>query len=613
MSLIANAEKHKLPILSVGSRNNLDGIYPAYVDTTNPRYLVLDNSYVAGLFVVDYHKEMQRVFLERCILSDLDLQISLFYEKKNTYEVIKELTYHIGNTGANLKTSNENQTDIDIMGSSYEDAKYIRKQLQIGGEDFYYLYTYIVVYANSKEELEFDLQKLEGILAGIGLTSRRGVFREEQVFLSCAPLMQNEKELKEVTARNVLTSGLISTYPFLSNELCDEEGIVLGTNDSNHSLVMIDRFDTEKYKNANMCVLGTSGSGKSYFMKLMIARNRYLNIHQYIMDPDREYIELCRKLNGTLIQFGSDTSINIMDIRESSSEEGSGYLQSKVGKLNIFFSLLIPDMTPEEKSLLEEKIILCYNEKGITFDDDSLYTIKENGKLLGKKRFRDSEDMPILSDLYQLLKKDKKMKRIITLLKPALEGSLRFLNRHTNVDLSNKLVIADIHDVEENSLSLVMFVITDFYWDKIKEERAQKKILYFDEAWKLIGTSDDTANFIFKIFKTIRKYGGAATAITQDINDFFTLQDGKFGKGIMNNSSIKCMFQLEENEIEKMKEMACLSEEECYRLRNMERGVCLLHADRTHLVVKVEASKKEHSIITTDRKDIEKMAIMRNE
>ena len=189
MSLISVGKSSNTPIIDEGRNTLLDSISPSYVDVTNPKYMIIDDTYVASLLVVDYNKEMDTVFLKQCVSLDIDLHLSMFYEKKNAYEVIKELTYNIGSTGANIKTTNENQSDIDIMGSSYEDAKYIRKQLQLGGEDFYYLYTYIVVYANSKEELEYDLQKLEGVLAGSGLVSRRAVFREEQSFFSGIPLV----------------------------------------------------------------------------------------------------------------------------------------------------------------------------------------------------------------------------------------------------------------------------------------------------------------------------------------------------------------------------------------------------------------------------------------
>ena len=116
--------------------------------------------------------------------------------------------------------------------------------------------------------------------------------------------MKNVEELKEISKRNVLTSGLVATYPFISSAIFDERGIFVGTNIYNNSLVFIDRYDTKKYKNANLCIFGTSGAGKSFYTKLLILRNRLLGIEQYIIDPEREYETLCNNLNGTMLKIG---------------------------------------------------------------------------------------------------------------------------------------------------------------------------------------------------------------------------------------------------------------------------------------------------------------------
>ena len=295
----------------------------------------------------------------------------------------------------------------------------------------------------------------------------------------------------------------------------------------NKSMIKIDRFDTEKYKNANMCVVGTSGSGKSYFVKLMAMRNRYMNISQYVIDPEREYVKVCKGLGGSIINFEDGNIINVMDIRECSKEDDMNYLQSKLLKLNTFFSLIFPGLTMEERSLLEEKVIECYAKKNITFNEESLY--KENKRnLLSNKKFKETKDMPTLEDLYKVVCKEKRLSKISVLLKPYVSGSMKFLNGYTNIDLSNKFVVADVYNVEEENMSAVMFVITELFWDKIRASRNKKKIIYLDEVWRLIDSNENTANFVFKMFKTIRKYGGAATAITQDINDFFMLSDGKY-------------------------------------------------------------------------------------
>lgn len=552
------------------NKANFEMLYPTYLDTTNPKFLLLNNMYVSSFLVVNYNKEMEGGFLDKLLSLGIDMQISMYYEKQNTNEVLKKLTYHIGNTGADIKNSNENQIDINIMQRTYMDAKYIREKMQLDDEELYYVYIYILVYSNSIKKLEVNMRRIENVAASAGVTLQRANYKHENVLVSSLPLMKNNELLKRITKRNVLTDGLSSTYPFLLNDLCDEDGVFIGVNEFNNSLVMVDRFKTDKYKNANMFIVGTSGSGKSYFTKLMVERNRFLNISQYIVDPDREYTKLCEKLGGTLIDFKT-TTINVMEIRETTKEGNESYLENKLGKLKAFFEIIFKEITEEEKSFLEDKIIECYKQKGITFDDASLYK-----KLNNQFVFKESIDMPRIEDLYNLIIEDEKLLKYKSILKPYVKGSMKYLNCYTNVDLSNKIVVSDIFDIEEKDLPIVMYIITEFYWDKIKENRAEKKILYLDEVWRLINNSRETAEFVFKVFKTIRKYGGAATAITQDINDFFALDDGKFGKGIINNSSIKCMFQLEENDIKNLESIINLSKNEKFKLQAMNRGTSLL-------------------------------------
>lgn len=601
MGFIATNSKLNMEnIIKNGATGNINEIWPSYINFENPKQIDIDSMLVGCLIITNYSREMEGVFLEKIIESDIKVQLSMFYEKQNSYDVIKELTYNISNAGANIKTSGENQSDIDKISGVYGDAKYIRKQLQIGDEDLYYLNIYVAVYADSEFELESNLQKLEGTMVGIGLQTRRATYRQKQTFLSTLPILDNENEIKKITYRNVLTRGLVSTYPFVSNELNDEHGVVLGINSFNNSIVLIDRFDSSKYKNANMCIIGTSGSGKSYFVKMMIGRNRIMNVTQYIIDPDREYGKLCSRLNGTLIKFSGTETINVMDIRENCIDENESYLQNKLSKLNAFFSIIFKDINASELADLEEVIIKIYNEKNITFDNESLYEINNNTSLIKKKTFKKESDMPVLEDVYAKIKTHKTLKKYASTLKPYISGSAKYFNGHTNVDVSNKLVVADIHDIEEEKIPLIMFVITELYWDKIKSQKNQKKIIYLDEVWKLISQNDEAAEFVFKIFKTIRKFGGAATAITQDIGDFFSLNDGKYGQSIINNSSIKCLFQMEENDINKLQSIMNLSEEEKYRLINMERGKCILHAGRNKLMVDIKASPKEHEVINTD-------------
>ena len=258
MNLINTTQTKQTSLIKDRNLSNIDKICSSYMCLENPKYIDIDGIYYASLLVINYAREMNSLFLNKILLLDKDVQVAMYYEKKSSYDVIKELTYNIGSAGATIKTSGENQQDIEILGNTYNDAKYIRKQLQVGEEELFYLTIYIGTYAESVEALERNLQRLESLALGNGLTTIRANYRQEQSFYSTLPFLQNDSEIKRMSARNVLTNGLVSTYPFVSNELYDENGVLVGTNSFDKSIVMLNRFDTEKYKNANMFVIGTS-------------------------------------------------------------------------------------------------------------------------------------------------------------------------------------------------------------------------------------------------------------------------------------------------------------------------------------------------------------------
>ena len=555
----------------------------------------IDGYYYSGLIFVNYYREYDELILKSLMETNINMNISIFYEKADTRKILKELTYNIGNVGVEIKESNDNRQDIDIAISSYNDAKYIRKEIQTNNEEIYFLYIYLEIFSNDVKELEYNIDKINGILQSKGIQTRKSNFRQEQIFLSCLPLYENNIDMKKIGKRNILTTGLLSTYPFISSTLFEEEGIYFGNNIYNNSLVLIDRYNTDKYKNANMCIFGTSGAGKSFYTKLLILRNSLLGIEQYIIDPEREYDKLGKNLDGSIIKIGptSENYINIFDIRKESIEENEhGYLATKITKLIGFFNLIFGELNEEEKGLLEEKIIEVYKIKGINFNDKSLYK---------KNKFKDSKDMPRLEDLFNILN-DEKTKKFKIKLIPFIKGSLKFFNNYTNIKLDKKLIIADVYELGEDNMKYGMYLFTDLFWDKIKINRKIKKAIYLDEIWRLIGVTSnkEVAKFIYKIFKTIRKYGGSGVAITQDISDLFSLENGTYGKSILNNSSIKTFFSLEEENINLLSKFSNLSEKEKIEIKSLKRGECLMFAGNEHILIDIQSSDFEKNIIEGD-------------
>ena len=145
----------------------------------NPKYLEIDSLYYSSLIVVNYYREQTDLLLKNLIETNINMNISIFYEKQDSYKTIKDLTYHIGNIGVELKESNPNKQDIDIATFAYNDAKYIRKEMQVNNEELYFLYIYINIYSKDIKELEYNLNKLEGILQSKGMQTRRATFRQE--------------------------------------------------------------------------------------------------------------------------------------------------------------------------------------------------------------------------------------------------------------------------------------------------------------------------------------------------------------------------------------------------------------------------------------------------
>ena len=288
--------------------------------------------------------------------------------------------------------------------------------------------------------------------------------------------------------------------------------------------------------------------------------------------------------------------LNIFDIREDSLEDTqNGYLATKITKLIGFFNLIFGNINEEEKAIIEEKIIDVYALKNINFDDKSLYKKDEkNIKLI----FKESEDMPILEDFYNILDDEKTKKFKIKLL-PFIKGSLNYFNNYTNIHINNKLILADVYELGEENLKYGLFLFIELFWDKIKKDRELKKAIYLDEIWQLIGVTSNknVAAFIYKIFKTIRKYGGSAVAITQDISDLFSLEDGIYGKSILNNSSIKNFFSMEEENINILEKYSNISEKEKIEIKSLKRGECLMFAGDEHILTKIEVSDYEKDII----------------
>ncbi|OUQ18063.1 hypothetical protein B5E84_08510 [Lachnoclostridium sp. An14] len=587
---------------------------PRSIDFSHGRYICMDGLYYAYLLIPSdgYKTQVPAGWLSLIVNAGDGIDMDMFLARQPKERIIQRVGQQLRINRSKIKDASDTNTDFDDIDGAIRSGYFLKEGLA-NNEDFYYLNLLITVTAPSVEDLEWKVSEMKKLLLSQDMNVSACHFREEQAFLSALPLVSMEKGLYERGKRNLLTGGAASCYPFTSFEMCDDNGILLGVNKYNSSLIIVDIFNSAIYKNANMAILGTSGAGKTFTMQLMALRMRRKNIPVFIIAPlkGHEFHRACANVGGEFIQISpaSPHCINVMEIRKvdrSVNEmlDGPGIqlseLAAKIQQLHIFFSLLIPDMSHEERQLLDEALIRTYNAKGITHDNASLEDPANPGCY---------REMPVLGDLYEILKAAPETIRMAHILNRLVNGSASTFNKQTNVRLDNKYTVLDISSLTGDLLTVGMFVVLDFVWDRAKADRTEEKAIFIDECWQLLSGAGATGtrlagDFVLEIFKTIRGYGGSAVCASQDLNDFFNLDEGRFGKGIINNSKTKIILNLEDDEAERVQETLHLSDAETMEVTHFERGNGLISTNNNNIMVEFKASPLEKDLITTDRREL---------
>lgn len=592
-------------------------IAPRGIDMTHRNYIIMDGLYYSFLYIKGngYPNKVRAGWMSSLINAGEGIDVDVFLRRENRSKTIDKVAQRIRLNRTKLKSMQDTSTDYEELAGSIQAGYFIKQGIANYNEDLFYMSVFVTVSARTYEELMWRKQQMTDMLKSMDMYVSDCSFQQEDALRTVMPFLQISPKLEKKSKRNVLTSGAASTYMFTSFEMSDDTGVLLGINRHNNSLCIVDLFDTKKNKNANLNLLGTSGAGKTFTMQLLALRMRMRGIQCYIIAPIKghEFRRACNHIGGQFIKIapGSPHCINIMEIRHTISpemelideldySEMDSLLAQKIQQLMIFFSLLIPDMTNEEEQMLDEALIRTYGKFGITHDNDSVYA--DRNAVPPKMK-----TMPILGDLHEELQKNEMTKRIAVIVSRFVTGSAQSFNQQTNVDLSNKYIVLDLSELKGKLLPVGMMIALDYVWDKIKSDRTKKKAIMIDEIWQLIGAGSNrmAAEFCLEIFKVIRGFGGAAISATQDLSDFFGLEDGRYGRAIINNSKNKIILNLEPDEAEFVRDTLKLTKTEIRSITRFERGEALICSNNSKVPVIIKASKEEQEMITTDRAELE--------
>ncbi len=606
--------KHKvLGLDSVPHIRAAHFVAPRGIDFTHHNHIVMDGIYYSILYIrkEGYPSKVRAGWMSALINAGEGIDIDIHLHRENRGRTIDKVAQRIRLNRTKLRELQDTSTDYEELTGAIQAGYYIKDGISNHNEDLFYMSVFVTVSAPSYAEMTWRKQQITDLLKSMDVYVRDCMFQQEAALRSVMPLNYIDPRLERKTQRNVLTSGAASTYMFTSFEMSDDTGVLVGISRYNNSLCILDLFNTRIYKNANVTILGTSGAGKTFTMQTIALRMRMRGIQCYILAPlkGHEFKRACHRIGGTYVKLspGSNDCINVMAIRRTVSPEmelideidyqnSDSLLANKIQQLMIFFSLLIPDMSNEEEQMLDEALVKTYADFGITHDNGSIYHPGSDELKL----------MPILGDLHKRLEENPMTVRLATIVSRFVTGSAQSFNKQTNVDLSNKYVVLDISELKGKLLPVGMMIALDCVWDNIKSDRTKRKAVFIDEIWKLIGetANKQAAEFCLEVFKIIRGYGGGAFAASQDISDFFSLEDGKYGRAILNVSKTKVVLNLEPDEAEYVRDVLKLSRNEIRSITQFERGEALISSNTNKIPVLVKVSKAESSMITTDRAEL---------
>lgn len=540
----------------------------------------INSTYTRTLFVAGYPRSVPANWLSPLINYPHRISTSMFIYPVDSSEILDNLKRKITEMEAEIqsdlragKISNIN-TEVKL-----EDARYLREDLAKGSERFFQFGLYVTITAVSKEELDRVTKAIQSSLGSLLIVSKKATLQMDEGFKTTLPMGTD----KLLVTRNMDTTSLATTFPFTSSELTQENGIMYGINEHNESLVIFDRFSME---NANMLIFAKSGAGKSFTVKLEVLRQLMFGTEAIILDPEHEYEEMCRAVDGEYINFtfSSQAKINPFDL-SALYEEGENELGQKIISLHGLLKVMLGDMTPQQDALLDRALVAAYKAKGITPDPST-----------------QTNEPPLMEDLYKALigMENKEADDISARLEKFITGSFRgIFDQGSNVDITNPLTVFSVKEMEEGLRPIAMYIILDFIWTRVKKN-LKKRILIIDEAWYFM-KHPDSASFIHSMVKRARKYFLGITTITQDVEDFL---HNDFGKAIVSNASIQFLMKQSTASIPVLAETFYLSQGERQLLVTADVGEGIFFAGQNHVALRVVASPEEHSLITTDPEEL---------
>ncbi len=531
-------------------------------------HAIIGDEYVRVLKVEGYPASLPPGFLSSILSMQEKVDVVLHVEPLPQDAALELLAKEISALKVeHISRSRKGASNLAEMEHGLQYFEALREALVRREDSLFHVSLLFGLRAKNWPELETLTATVQSTMRGLMLKASIPIFQTGEAVRSVMPFCRN----RTGEGRLLPGSCIASMYPFTTSVLVHEEGVLCGLSEESGAPVIFDRYSMENYNN---CILGTSGSGKSYMAKVEILRQvmSVENLRVFVIDPLGEFADLTKALDGMGLSFGSeeDTHLNPLWVGRNRNE--------RVG-LALDFLTSLMDIDQEEVSILDGALHALYLER----QDEVVL-----GDLLLKVR---SLQIPAAA-------------RLATLLERTVTGSLAWLNRKTDIDLSGRLVTFDIRGVDKSLFAPMMGLVLG-YISMECARNMEKKLVVVDEAWYLM-EKEQTARLLANATRHFRHYHSGLTLISQTAEDFLGSEQGRV---VLSNTSLIALVR-HKNVTPEMKEYFSLTPAEVSYVKHARTGkdvgysTALLVTGNAHTPVRIVSSEGEHRIVTTNPEEL---------
>ena len=465
----------------------------------------------------------------------------------------------------------------------------------------------IMIVADTKEELELKKIQVRNTMEAMEMRAIPLRFEQEKALKSCLPIFEKQ-DIEDRIGTPIPSPTIAAMYPFIFDSIKDQGMSCLLGVDFSGGIILFNQFLYQIKKehnrnNANMIMLGTSGSGKSTAAKLMLRthiRNQYKIV---AIDPEGELEDMTKMFDGDFIDLGMGGEygmINpleiVVDADEDENGKGIGYaiLTKTLQTLKAFMKYYDPSITEDVLTLFNEVVVETYQRFGINVNTD-FRTLK-------------SEDYPTFSDVYKTIRgrilsygeattERSIMERLEIKVRPLTFGGLEhYFDGHTTIKPKSEFIVFNIRELmnaEQNVKNALFFNILKHAWS-LCLDASENTVLMVDEAHMLLGQNNTLgADFLANVQRRARKYNTGSIIITQQPSDFTDPSVITQGKAIFDNSSYYLVMGLRKQAVEDLSKLIDLNDSEKDSIKRYNQGEALFVCGSKRLQISVIATDNE--------------------